>query len=158
MFTFIYFILGVTFCFLGTCNVSLSEVQNSMKECLIILDKLKKTQQDLQNNVDKISSADWKQKTIEIGVFKDHFTKIMTKYENPQTMAVVKRIIATRRKKRCNQKKRKTFRRQQLESEIQNREKIHKSIDQWLQHQREDLEKQKMVCIYILYPNDNFPI
>lgn len=124
----------------------MSEVRNSFKECLIILDKLKKTQQDLHNNVDKISSADWKQKTIEIGVFKDQFTKIMTKYENPLTLSAVKRVIDTRRKKRCNQKKRKAFRRQLVESDIQNREKIHKSIDQWLQNQREELEKMKMVC------------
>lgn len=130
----------------GTCNISLSEVQNSLKECLIILDKLTKTQQDLQNNVDKISSVEWKQKTVEIGVFKDQFTKIMTKYENPQTMAIVKRTIGTRKRKRFNQKKRKAFRRQQLEAEFHNRDKIHKSIDQWLQNQREDLEKVKMVC------------
>lgn len=123
------------------------DVQNSFKECLVILDKLKKTQQDLQNNVDKISSTEWKQKTIEIGVLKDQFTKIMTKYENPQTLSAVKRVIDVRKKKRCNQKKQKVFRKQQLESELQNRDKIHKSIDQWLQNQREDLEKVKMVCL-----------
>lgn len=125
-------------------------MQNSFKECLIILDKLKKTQQDLHNNVDKISSADWKQKTIEIGVFKDQFTKIMTKYENPQTLASVKRVIETRKKKRSNQKKRKVFRRQQIESDIQNREKIHKSIDQWLQNQKEELDKMKVVSNIII--------
>lgn len=101
--------------------------------------------------MDKISSAEWKQKTIEVGVLKDQFTKIMTKYENPQTLAVVKRTIDTRRKKRSNQKKRKAFRRQQVEVEFQNRDKIHKSIDQWLQNQREDLEKIKMVCHYMFY-------
>lgn len=119
-----------------------------MKECLIILGKLTKTQQDLKDNVDKISSTEWKQKTIEIGVLKDQFTKIMTKYENKQTIASVKRTINIRRKKRCNQNKRKAFRRQKMEAEFQNREKIHKSIDQWLQNEREDLEKVKMVCNY----------
>lgn len=110
------------------------------------MDKLTNTQQYLQNNVDRISSVEWKQKTIEIGVLKDHFTKIMTKYENPQTIGVVKRTIDTRRKKRCNQKKRKAFRRQQLDAEFQNRDKIHKSINQWLENQREDFDKVKMVC------------
>lgn len=137
--------------FSGACAIPLSEVQNSLKECLIILDKLTKTQKDLQNNVENISSAEWKQKTIEIGVLKDQFTKIMTKYENPQTLAAVKRTIDMRKKKRCNQKKRRAFRRQNVETELQNRDKIHKSIDQWLQNQREDLEKIKMVGSLILF-------
>lgn len=126
----------------------MSEVQNSLKECLIILDKLTKTQQDLQNDVEDISSIEWKQKTVEIGVLKDHFTKIMTKYENAPTMTVVKRTIDKRKKKRCNQKKRKFFQKQQVEGELQNRDKIHKSMDQWLHNRREYLEKVKMVCSY----------
>ncbi|KAG5889362.1 hypothetical protein JTB14_009155 [Gonioctena quinquepunctata] len=124
--------------------ISISDAQTSLKECLILMEKLTKTQQELHNNVDKIPSEEWKQKTIEIGVIKDQFTKLMSKFESSEAIFALKKAIDKRKTKRLNLKKKKEFRKQELEEKFQNREKLHKNIDQWLRSKREEVEKSKM--------------
>ncbi|CAG9858037.1 unnamed protein product [Phyllotreta striolata] len=128
----------------GGSIVPINEAQSSLKECLMLLDKLTKTHQELESNVEIISSNDWKEKTVEIGQIKDQFTKIMSKFENGDAIFALKKTIDKRKKKRSNQKKNKEFKKRIEEEKIQIREKLHKSIDQWLTKKKEDDEKLKM--------------
>ncbi|KAJ8961955.1 hypothetical protein NQ314_005857 [Rhamnusium bicolor] len=128
----------------GNTRLPINEAQNSLRECLILLEKLTKTQQDLEDNVHKMSSTNWKQRTIEIGVIKDQFTKLISRFENGETIFSLKRTVDKRKKKRLNAKKRRQFWRQKLIEEDENRNKLHKGIDQWLRSMKEEAEKVKM--------------
>lgn len=82
----------------------------------------------------------------------------MSLFGSGDSVFVLKKSIDKRRKKRRNQKRRKIFRRQQMEEKFKNREKLHKTIDQWLMNKREEVEKVKMVCTilcYSFYSNGN---
>ncbi|XP_056632960.1 programmed cell death protein 7-like [Diorhabda sublineata] len=124
--------------------ITIHEAQNSLKDCLKLLEKLSQTHQELESNFDKIPSTEWKHKTVEIGNIKDQFTKVISKFENGDAIFALKKTIEKRKKKRINQKKNKEFRKQQLEEEFQLREKMNKSIDQWLASKKEDDERLKM--------------
>ncbi|XP_028139067.1 programmed cell death protein 7 [Diabrotica virgifera virgifera] len=124
--------------------IGIHEAQNSLKECLKLLEKLNKTHKDLESQVDRMPSTEWKQKTVEIGTIKDQFTRIISKFECGDAIFRLKKSIDKRKKKRANHKKKKEFRRQQMDEKFQAREKLHKSIDQWLANKKEDEEKLKM--------------
>nr|CAI5863678.1 unnamed protein product [Callosobruchus analis] len=125
-------------------NITIREAQNSLKESLILLDKLSKVHQDMLANVDSIPSTDWKQKTLEIGTMKDRFTKLMSKFENGEGIFALKKALDKRKKKRINNKKKKEFRKQQIEEKLLNRAKLHQAIDEWLVNKQEEVEKCKM--------------
>nr|XP_023017291.1 programmed cell death protein 7-like [Leptinotarsa decemlineata] len=124
--------------------ISISDAQSSLKECLMLMEKLTKTHKDLHDNVDKIPSEEWKQKTIEIGLIKDQFTKLISKFESGEAVFALKKAIDKRKKKRLNLKRKKEFRKQELQEKFQNREKLHKTIDQWLRTKMEEVDKVKM--------------
>lgn len=125
--------------------MSINEAQRSLKECLVLLDKLTKTQQNLQDNVASMSTTEWKQRTIEIGLIKDQFTKLMSRFENGEAIFALKRTMDKRKKKRLRVKKKNEFWKQKLNEGYENRNKLHKSIDEWLRSMKEEAEKAKMV-------------
>ncbi|XP_018565312.1 programmed cell death protein 7-like [Anoplophora glabripennis] len=125
-------------------NLSINDAQKSLKECLGLLDKLAETQQNLQDNVASMSTTEWKQKTVEIGVIKDQFTRLMSKFENNEAIFALKRAVDKRKKKRLREKKKKGFWKQKLSEKYENRSKLHKSIDEWLRGMKEEVEKAKM--------------
>ncbi|KAJ8981768.1 hypothetical protein NQ317_002362 [Molorchus minor] len=124
-------------------TIGISEAQSSLRQCLLLLDSLTNIQQDLQNNFGKMSSTEWKQKTVEIGKLKDHFTRLMSKFEDGEAIFALKRAIDKRKHKRLNSRKRKTFQQQQIKEEYENRKKLHKDIDQWLLKMKQQVEDAK---------------
>ncbi|CAG9817129.1 unnamed protein product [Phaedon cochleariae] len=128
----------------GANVIPINDAQTSLKECLILLDKLTKTQRELEDKVDRMSSNDWKQKTIEIGVIKDQFTKLISKFESGESIFTLKKSIEKRKKKRLTLKKKKEFKKQQQEFKFHNRDKQHKIADQWLISKKEEVENIKM--------------
>ncbi|KAJ8952874.1 hypothetical protein NQ318_006490 [Aromia moschata] len=135
-------------------TLSISEAQQLLRECLILQESLTATQQDLQNNVETMSTTEWKQKTIEIGVIKDQFTKLISKFDNGEAIFTLKRAVDKRKKKRANQRKRKTFWQQKLKEKYENRNKAHKSIDQWLMSMKEEAEKAKTEKLGYIFSAD----
>lgn len=125
-------------------HVPINQAKISLKESLQILNKLIDIQNELKLNVDSMSTNAWKQKTIEIGVLKDEFTKLMAKFENPEIVNHLKVSVGKRRKKRARQKQSKLFKRKQLIESQEKRAKLHKDIDQWLASMKEEAEKVKM--------------
>lgn len=123
----------------------INDAQKSLKECLSLLDKLTESQQNLQENVASMSTSEWKQRTIEIGMLKDQFTRLMSKFENGEAIFALKRAVDKRKKKRLREKKKNEFWKQKLNEKYENRSKLHKSIDEWLRGMKEEAEKAKMV-------------
>lgn len=126
-------------------NLSINDAQKSLRECLGLLDKLMKTQQNLQDNVASMSTTEWKQRTIEIGILKDQFTRLMSRFENGEAIFALKRVVDKRKKKRLREKKKKDFWKQKLNEKYDNRNKLHNSVDEWLRSMKEEAEKARMV-------------
>lgn len=115
-----------------------------IKDCLSLLQKLSKRQKELEENVTTISTAEWKEKTIEIGGIKDDFTKIMCIFQNAEVMKHLKISLKNRQKKRLNEKRKREFRIAKKDEETENRKKLHKEIYHWLSRKKEEVEKAKM--------------
>ncbi|KAJ8917983.1 hypothetical protein NQ315_011436 [Exocentrus adspersus] len=128
----------------GTSRLCIRDAQKSLRQCLILLEKLTKSQQELHDNVATMSSMEWKQKTIEIGTTKDQFTRLMSKFESGDAISALKRSLDKRKKKRLRERKRKLFYKQELHDKYENRKKLHKSIDEWLRNMKEEADKAKM--------------
>ncbi|XP_060522000.1 programmed cell death protein 7-like [Cylas formicarius] len=124
--------------------ISIHNAKTSLRDCLLLLEKLSKVHSELEANVSTMSSIEWKQRTVEIGVLKDEFTKLMCKFDNPEVMRYLKTSVLTRKKKRQSHKKQKTLRRLQHTKELEDRNKLHKEIDHWLLSMHDELEKIKM--------------
>lgn len=131
-------------------HIPINQAKISLKESLQILNKLVDIQNDLKQNVESMSSSAWKQKTIEIGVLKDEFTKLMSRFDNIEIVNKLKIAVAKRKKKRVRQKQSKLFKRKQFSELAEKRAKSHKDIDQWLASMKEEAEKVKMVSIKLL--------
>lgn len=124
--------------------IHINAAKNSLKNCLLVLNKLQKMQELLKTNAATMSSTDWKKKTMEIGTIKDEFSKLISQFENPDTMTLLRKAVEKRRKKRDTQKRR---RRQHAANMVQmheERKKAHKDIDQWLENMKEEVERTKM--------------
>lgn len=98
-----------------------------------------------------MSSAEWKQKTIEIGLIKDEFTKIMCKFDNADVLKHLKVSIRNRKKKRLNDRKRRDQKSLAKQEEGEHRKKMHKEIDQWLNSKKEEVSVYNfLTCILIM--------
>lgn len=124
--------------------MNIHQAKTYLIDCLALLEKLNKIEQTLEQNVSTMSSADWKQKTIEIGAIKDEFTKIMCKFDNAEIMKYLKLSLKNRKKKRLNNRKRREYRATVKQEEMDERNRMHKEIDQWLNNKKEEVEKVKM--------------
>ncbi|KAL3277174.1 hypothetical protein HHI36_012525 [Cryptolaemus montrouzieri] len=128
---------------LNKINATISSARRSLRVCLDILNKLTTISQDLQTNVQKLSSAEWKKKTIKIGHLKENFAKVINNLSNPESIAALQKSIHQRKKKRMNEKKKKILRQTHLKKEIEERRNIDKQIDRWLEVKKEEDNKVK---------------
>ncbi|XP_050295533.1 programmed cell death protein 7-like [Anthonomus grandis grandis] len=124
--------------------IKISQAKIYLTKCTGLLEKLNKAQHDLEANVSTLSSNDWKQKTIEIAAIKDEFTKIMCKFDNADVFKHLKVSLRARKKKRANKRRTKDQTMSKKQEEIENKNKLHKEIDQWLYNKRHEVEKLKI--------------
>ncbi|KAF7284594.1 programmed cell death protein 7 [Rhynchophorus ferrugineus] len=124
--------------------MTLHQAKTYLIDCLSLLEKLSRIQESLEKNVATISSAEWKEKTIEIGCVKDEFTKIMCKFDHPDLLKHLKISVKNRQKKRRNDRKKRDNRIAKKQDETEERKRLHKEIDQWLTNKKEEVEKIKM--------------
>ncbi|XP_018324249.1 programmed cell death protein 7 [Agrilus planipennis] len=124
-------------------KIPIHVAKSSLRSCLLIIERLQGMQENLKENAETMSSSEWKKKTLEIGILKDHFSKFISQFENPEAIAFLKSRVHKRRKKRLNQKSRKVMERESDIQEAEERQKLHKKIDQWLESKKEEVERTK---------------
>jgi len=128
----------------ATNVVHIPEAKSSLRNCLHVLNKLENLQEFLRQNASTMSSIDWKKKTMEIGLIKDEFSKLISKFENPDVMIQLRKTVEKRRKKRESQKRRRKQHTENMSQMHENRRKAHKEIDQWLENMKDGVERAKM--------------
>ncbi|XP_066151645.1 programmed cell death protein 7 [Euwallacea fornicatus] len=124
--------------------MTIHEAKTQLNKCVSLMGSLNKIQQDLQRNVATMSSTEWKQKTVDIGMIKDEFTRIMCKFDNAEVLKHLKVCIKNRKKKRINDRKRRDRKILEKQEDMEKRKKLHKEIDHWLNSKKEEVEKVKM--------------
>lgn len=125
--------------------IQIHTARNSLKNCMTVLDKLEYMHTVLKSNASTMSSADWKKNTLEIGVVKDNFSKMISQFENPDTMLQLRKTVELRRKKRLRQKRSRKQKTKNRQVQQETCRKAHKEIDQWLENMKEEVERTKMV-------------
>lgn len=118
--------------------------KESLKTCLDILDKLNTLSDDLRTNVQKLSSAEWKKKTIKIGQLKENYSIIMNTLRNPDNMILLQKAVKERKKKRATQKRRRIRKQADRKKEIEEHRNIDQHIDRWLEIKKEEDNRIKM--------------
>ncbi|XP_044262039.1 U11/U12 small nuclear ribonucleoprotein 59 kDa protein-like [Tribolium madens] len=126
------------------CEITLNGAKQALRNCLAIVEKLNKTQEELRNKVETMSSNEWKQKTLDIGSLKDEFDKSILLFEDNTILKSLKSLVVKRAKKRLNQKKQKKFRQEQHKIKKEKQIEIDKNIDRWLESKKEEVERAKM--------------
>lgn len=126
------------------CEITLNGAKHVLNNCLSIIAKLRKTQEELRNKVGTMTSSEWKQKSVDIGGLKDEFDKAFVVFEDNTVLKSLKGTVIKRKKKRINQKKLKKFRQEQLKIKKEKQIEIDKSIDQWLESKKDEVERAKM--------------
>ncbi|KAL1489151.1 hypothetical protein ABEB36_014092 [Hypothenemus hampei] len=119
--------------------MTISQAKNHLTDCIKLIEKLNTIQKTLEENVGSMSSSEWKTRTVEIGIIKDEFTKIMCKFDNAEVMKHLKVSIRTRKKKRLNDRKRREKKLLEKQEAVEARKKLHKEIDQWLNNKNEEV-------------------
>lgn len=123
---------------------NISSARASLKTCLDILDKLNAISDDLRTNVQKLSSADWKKKTIKIGQLKENYSIIMNNLCNPENLASLQKVVKDRKRKRSTQKKKRIQKQADKKQEKEEIRNINQHIDRWLEVQKEEDNRIKM--------------
>ncbi|GLV44316.1 hypothetical protein CBL_12388 [Carabus blaptoides fortunei] len=114
-----------------------------LHRCIKLLSGLEKLEKYLKENVATMSSAEWKQKTIEIGQQKDEFTALLSQFDDSSVLEQLRKTLNKRKKKRLSHKRKKVARREEYADMMKNRQLLHKSIDQWLENMQDNVERTK---------------
>lgn len=121
-------------------SFKLSTAKQSLKRCLNVIKKLENIYEELKEQVETISSVEWKKKTVDIGNLKSELTSLTCQFDNSQ----IKATINQRRKKRRNQHKARQAKKVEMIEKKKTQEKISNEIDLWLGNMKEEVEKAKM--------------
>lgn len=124
-------------------TLKLHIAKSLLHRCIALLGELQKLEDYLRQNVATISSAEWKEKTVEIGQQKDEFTSLLSQFEDPSVLDQLRKAINKRKRKRISQKRKKIARKEEHEETLKNRRAQHDVIDNWLEKMKEDAEKAK---------------
>ncbi|KAF5272897.1 hypothetical protein FQA39_LY07663 [Lamprigera yunnana] len=125
-------------------SIQIHNIKNTLKNSIHILSNLQSLQAVLKENAATMSSTEWTKKTMEIGLIKEQFSKNILQFENFENLKRIQKVIEKRRKKRAVQKRRKKFQSEETFKMHEDRRKVHKKIDQWLEHMKEEVERSKM--------------
>lgn len=124
-------------------KLTISGAQETLKKCCMILNRLKDFESDLKTNIDTISNMSWEQKLMEIDKQKAVLLNSLTSFDNAAMLTKLQKEIKKRKRKREYLKTKKIERRNQLTIVYNRRQQLHKSINQWLNEQKEQVEKVK---------------
>ncbi|KAK9874671.1 hypothetical protein WA026_005492 [Henosepilachna vigintioctopunctata] len=124
-------------------KISISSARKSIKICLDTLSKLDAISEDLKSNVQKLSSAEWKKKTVKIGHLKETFNNVLNNLNNPENVKALQRAVHQRKKKRANQKRKRIEKQISLKKEKEEHINLNKQIDRWLDVKKEEDDKVK---------------
>lgn len=125
--------------------IQIHAASNALQNSIRVLEKLESLCELLKLNADKMTSIEWKQKTTEIGIIKEEFSKLFCQFENPIVVTNLRKAVENRRKKRLGQKRRK--KENAVNKAILKTEKkeAEKKIDEWLERMKDEVERAKMV-------------
>lgn len=126
-------------------NVEIWSAKNSLKKCLDLIGKLQTARNYLKENLEKISTGEWRKKTMEIDLLKEEFTTLISQFDNVDTVECLQRALVKRTKIRMKQKKRKADHKRMLREKFEDEKRIEKEIDDWLEKQKDAVERTKMV-------------
>lgn len=126
-------------------SIPLHVAKHHLRNSLLILSKLQAKTDDLQKNLHGLSSSEWERRMSEVEGLKNEYTALMSNIDSPETLQLLQKSVSKRKKKRQRMKRQKEERRRALAQEREEREKLHKNIDQWLLNMQEAVERTKMV-------------
>lgn len=129
-------------------KLTISGAQETLKKCCMILNRLKDFESDLKTNVNTMSNMSWEQKLMEIDKQKAVLLNSLTSFDNAAMLTKLQKEIKKRKRKREYLKTKKIERKNQLTIIYNRRQQLHKSINQWLNEQKEQVEKAKRVCYF----------
>lgn len=126
-------------------SIPLHVAKHHLRNSLLILSKLQAKCEELQKHLHGASSSDWERRMIEVEGLKNEYTALMSNIDSADTLQLLRRSVLNRKKKRQRLKRQKEEKRRLKAVEMLEREKLHKSIDEWLLNMKEAVERTKMV-------------
>lgn len=126
-------------------RIPLHVAKHHLRNSLLILSKLQTKSDELQKNLHSFSASEWERRINEVEGLKNEYTALMSNIDSPETLQLLRKSVLKRRKKRERMKRQKEERRRLAAQQREEREKLHKSIDEWLLNMKEAVERTKMV-------------
>lgn len=124
-------------------SIPLHVAKHHLRNSLLILSKLQSKSDDLQKNVHTLTASEWEHKFAEINCLQNEYTALMSNIDDPDILQLLRKSVHNRKKKRQRQKRQKEERKSAATLERNEREKLHKDIDQWLLNMKEAVERTK---------------
>lgn len=129
-------------------SIPLHVAKHHLRNSLLILSKLQAKCEELQKHLH--GASDWERRMTEVEALKNEYTALMSNIDSPETLQLLRRSVLNRKKKRQRLKRQKEERKRLKAVEMLEREKMHKSIDEWLLNMKEAVERTKMVSILLI--------
>lgn len=126
-------------------SIPLHVAKHHLRNSLLILSKLQGKFEDLQKSLHGISATEWERRMAEVDSLKNEYTALMSNIDSPETLQLLRKSVLNRKKKRQRKKRQKDEKRRLKALQMLEREKLNKSIDEWLLNMKEAVERTKMV-------------
>lgn len=124
-------------------SLKIHVARSVLHRCLKLLEQLETLESYLRENVATMSTAEWKEKTIEIGQQKEEFSALLSQFDDTSILEHLQKTIKRRKHKRLLNRQRKVLKIGLKEEAGRKREIMHKQIDRWLENMKEEVEKVK---------------
>ncbi|CAH0551791.1 unnamed protein product [Brassicogethes aeneus] len=126
-----------------TAQVSLHQAKETLQHTLALLEKLEKFEGNLHSEIETMGNDEWLIKIKQIEEMKKDYVSLVTTLNNPKTISNLKKLIEKRKKKRLNLKHKKQRNRLTEKVKLEQRQRMHKEIDLWLNSMREEANRIK---------------
>lgn len=126
-------------------SIPLHVAKHHLRNSLLILSKLQGKFEELQKHLHNVSASEWERRMTEIEGLKNEYTALMSNIGSPDTLQLLRKSVLNRKKKRQRLKRQKEENRRLRALEREEREKLHKNIDEWLSNMKEAVERTRMV-------------
>lgn len=126
-------------------TIPLHVAKHHLRNSVLILSKLQTATEELQKNLHSTPAGEWDRRISEIEGLKNGYTALMSNIDSPETLELLRKSVLNRKKKRARMKRQKEERRRLATQKREEREQLHKDIDQWLLNMKEAVERTKMV-------------
>lgn len=128
---------------------SISEVKENLQQLITFLNKLKKMEKKLSENIETLSNDDWKKNMLKVNKIKSIVDSILSEINSSQ-LDLLKKLIAKRKAKRLRLKRVNERRKREKEKRIEELQERSRKIDENLQKIKDDINKAKQVFNYLL--------